>query len=174
MVSVFHGILATVPLPSSAAHRQRCAALGDWYVNRVVVDRQPVLLLVSSRSRLAMLTPARDVKNLPSRVGGLVADRLNRLGVDENLIRPEVDAMEMVRVGRTRDRSITGQLVDFAKAIPCYLPVGEWDESTLRLVEDRLSETPCLSGRAPSETVWPGRVAFQLLLDRWSSGGTVH
>lgn len=80
--------------------------------------------------------------------------------------------MEIVRVGRTCDRSITGQMVDFAQAIPYYLPVGEWDESTLRWVEDRLSETPCLSGRARSTTVWPGRVTLQLLSDRWSRGDT--
>ncbi|WP_441351065.1 DUF6933 domain-containing protein [Thiohalobacter thiocyanaticus] len=149
-------------------------ALGDWYVNRIVVDRKPMLLLVSSRSRLAILTPARDVKNLPCWVGELIADRLARLGLEDNLIRAEVGAMEIVRVGRTRDRSITGQMVDFARAIPYYLPVDEWDESTLRLVEDRLGETPCLSGRARSETVWPGQVACQLLMGRWSSGAPAY
>jgi hypothetical protein len=29
-------------------------ALGDWYVNRIVVDRQPLLLLVSSTSLLCL------------------------------------------------------------------------------------------------------------------------
>jgi uncharacterized protein DUF6933 len=37
-------------------------ALGDWYVNRIVVDRQPLLLLVSSASLLPLLLPARDVR----------------------------------------------------------------------------------------------------------------
>lgn len=145
-------------------------ALGDWYVNRIVVDRHPLLLLVSSRSRLAILTPARDVKSLPDWVGRLVCDRLKWLGVEEGLIRAEVDAMQRVRVGRTRDRSITGQMIDFAKAVPYYLPVGQWDESALRFVEDRLSETPCLAGRGESEAIWPGRAALQLL----SNGEIIH
>jgi len=28
-------------------------ALGDWYVNRLIVDRQPLLLLVSAASKWA-------------------------------------------------------------------------------------------------------------------------
>src|SRR5699024_8428861 len=106
---------------------------------------------------------ARDVKNLPDWVGRLVCNRLKRLGVEDHLIRAEVDAMQRVRVGRTRDRSITGQMVDFAKAIPYHLPVGQWDESALRFVEDRLSETPCLAGRGQWEAIWPGRAALELL-----------
>ena len=45
------------PAPSSSD-----TALGDWYVNRLVVDRQPLLILVSSASLLPLLVPARDVK----------------------------------------------------------------------------------------------------------------
>lgn len=144
-------------------------ALGDWYVNRFVVDRQPLLLLISSESRLAMITPARNVRNLPRRIGGLVAARLRRLGVDGEPIRAEVNAMNIVRVGRTRDRSITGQMVNFAKAIPYYLSVDGWDDSTLRLAEDRLGETPCLSGRSFAETIFPARTAVRLLYERWAN-----
>jgi hypothetical protein len=157
-------------LPESAGDTDSSdTALGDWYVNRIVVDRQPLLLLVSSESRLAMLTPARDVKNLPRRVGDMVAARLRRLGVDDKLVRAEVAAMDTARVGRTRDRSITGQMVDFAKATPCYLPADGWDDSTLRLAEDRLSETPCLAGRSFAETIFPDRTAARLLHERWAN-----
>ena len=45
-------------------------ALGDWYVNRLVVDRQPLLLLVSSSSLLPLLMPARGVRSLPERLAG--------------------------------------------------------------------------------------------------------
>ena len=41
-------------------------ALGDWYVNRLVVDRKPLLLIVSERSRLAIIEPARNIKLLPA------------------------------------------------------------------------------------------------------------
>lgn len=47
-------------------------ALGDWYVNRIVVDRKPLLILVSSASLLSILTPARSVRTLPDRLRELV------------------------------------------------------------------------------------------------------
>lgn len=157
-------------LPESVSETDSSdTALGDWYVNRIVVDRQPLLLLVSSESRLAMLTPARDVKNLPKRIGEMVATRLRRLGVDERLIRAELALMGTARVGRTQDRSITGQMVDFAKAIPNYLPVGGWGDSSLRLAEDRLAETPCLAARSFGEVIFPDRAALRLLQERWGN-----
>lgn len=162
-------------LPRSAGDDDTSdTALGDWYVNRIVIDRQPLLLFVSSKSLLAMLAPARDVKNLPNRFRDLVGDRLERLHVDRDVLRDEMSAMGTVRVGRTDDRSVTGQMVDFAKTIPYYLPVSEWDASTLRLIEDRLSETPCRSSRRFSEVIFPHRTAVQLLMERWSTSGTIH
>jgi len=150
-------------------------ALGDWYLNRIIVDRQPLILLVSSASRLSMLTQARDVKSLPSRIGGMLAVRLQRLGVDPYLIHAEVEAMNVARIGRTCDRSITGQLVDFAKAIPYYLPVGTAaDGAWLQLAEDKLAHTPCLCTRSESETIWPDRDSARLLAECWSKQKTVH
>jgi len=149
-------------------------ALGDWYVNRITVDRQPILLLVSSTSLLAMLTHARNVKTLPSRVSELVANRLRRMGIDEHLIHAEVQAMDLAVVGPTRDRSVTGQMVDFAKAVPYYVPMGDLDGSMLRFAEDWLGETPCRSSRSDAATVWPARDAARLLAERWSATKTVH
>lgn len=160
-------VLKALPESASEPHASD-TALGDWYVNRFVVDRQPLLLLVSSASRLAMLTPARDVKHLPKRIDTMVAARLRRLGVDEQLIRAELAVMDTVCVGRTTDRSLTGQLVDFAKAVPYYLPVDGWDELSLRLAEDRLAETPCRAGRSFGEAIIPDRAALRLLQEKWA------
>ncbi|MFP4596485.1 DUF6933 domain-containing protein [Ralstonia sp.] len=111
-----------------------------------MVDRQPLLLLVSSESRLALLTRAREVKNLPNRIGDLLATRLRRLGVDEHLIRAELAAMETARVGRTRDRSITGQLVDFAKATP-YSPRANSPRSSPAIIIASVMSLTCISSR---------------------------
>jgi hypothetical protein len=83
-------------------------ALGDWYVNRVVVDRQPLLLLVSSASLLPMLLPARDVRGLPGKLGALVAARLRRRGIDARAIDAEQQATHSVVIGPTLDRSVHG------------------------------------------------------------------
>jgi hypothetical protein len=40
-------------------------ALGDWYVNRIVVDREPLLLLVSSTSLLPMRVAGRHEASAP-------------------------------------------------------------------------------------------------------------
>lgn len=144
-------------------------ALGDWYVNRLVVDRKPLLLLASSRSLLAILTPARDVRSLPSRLPGLVAQRLRRLGIPDRLITAEVAAMSPVVVAKTADRSVVGILVDFAFMIPYHLECGAWDETTLPFIEAKLAENPCFAGRPGDQTVFPDRATPALLASRWDA-----
>ena len=142
-------------------------ALGDWYVNRVVVDRQPLLLLVSSTSLLPMLLRARDVRTLPERLAALVAARLRRCDIDARAIDAEQHAMRSVVIGPTVDRSVLGIMVDFAKAIPYYLEPGQWNEATLELVEERLAETPCHAARSTDRVIFPERKAPDLLRSKW-------
>ena len=155
-------------------------ALGDWYVNRIVVDHQPLLLLVSSASLLPMLLPARDVRGLPERLMSIVEARLRHCGVDPRAIEAETRAMAPVEIGPTVDRSVLGIMVDFAKSVPFHLEPGHWNESTLRLVEERLAETPCHAGRPLDGVIFPERKAPEVLNAKWlanrplqpTSGGT--
>ena len=157
-------------------------ALGDWYVNRIVVDRQPLLLLVSSASLLPMLLPARDVRGLPGRLARIVEARLRNSGVDPRAIEAETRAMAQVEIGPTVDRSVLGIMVDFAKSIPYHLEPGQWNEGTLRLVEERLAETPCHAGRPRDGVIFPERKAPEVLSTKWlanrplqpTSGGTMR
>jgi hypothetical protein len=151
---------ATVPVCDDTA-------LGDWYVNRIVVDRQPLLLLVSSVSLLPMLLPARDVRGLPGRLGALVAARLRRCGIDARAIDAEQQAMRPVVIGPTVDRSVLGVMVDFAKAVPYHLEPGRWNEDTLEIVEGRLAETPCHAGRSAHRVIFPEKKAPDLLRSKW-------
>ncbi len=144
-------------------------ALGDWYVNRLVVDRWPLLLLVSANALLPVLIPARDVRTLPAQLASIVGGRLRRASIDPALVAREVERMAPVVVAPTCDRSVLGIMVDFAKAIPFYLVPGEWDETTLPFVESRLAETPCFAGRAREATVFPDKAAPERLRARWSS-----
>lgn len=52
-------------------------ALGDWYLNRLVVGRRP-LLLVSAASLLSIVVRAKRVRDLPIHLPDLVAVRLVR------------------------------------------------------------------------------------------------
>lgn len=141
--------------------------LGDWYVNRIVIDRKPLLLLVSSLSLLAILKPARNVRALPHNLPDMVSGRLHRLGVDPHLIEAEVEAMEPVKVGRTANRSVVGIMVDFAKMIPHFFPPSGWDEVWLPTAEERLQKTPCHAGRRFEHVIFPYSKTVELLVARW-------
>lgn len=166
MLRATQKVLKLLPEPFGGAAPSD-AALGDWYVNRIVIDRQPLLLLVSSTSRLAIVTMARDVRALPNRLGTLVGERIRRLMVAPAAVALEVEATTAVTVGKTIDRSVTGQMVDFAKAIPYYLPEGHWNEDDLKLVEDKLAETPCLASGPYKGVIFPREKAMQLLEAKW-------
>ena len=144
-------------------------ALGDWFVTRLVVDRQPLLILVSGSSLLPILEPARDVRSLPIRLPLIVKQRLERLGIHRSLIAPEVESMHDVQVAATNDRSVVGTMVDFVKAVPYYLPLGgRWGQHELHDAEAKLEVTPCrCKGR---DTVFPDREALTLLAARWIGG----
>jgi hypothetical protein len=134
-------------LPVSASPSLRSeTALGDWYLNRLTVDRRPLLLLVSSGGLLPVLLPGRNVASLPERLPDVVAARLLRLGVRQSVVDAEVTSMRPVTVGATIDRSVVGIIVDFAKSIPYHLEPGAWDESTLASVEARSKRSLDLTG----------------------------
>ena len=149
-------------------------ALGDWYVNRLVLDRKPLLILVSSTSLLPLLVPARDVQGLPGRLSPLVGQRLCRLGIDAATIDAELDAMSYVTVAPTADRSVVGTMVDFAFAVPYHLDPGAWSEKTLSATEDWLAQTPCRASKREERVIFPDRKAPELLYAKWARHGTVH
>jgi len=142
-------------------------ALGDWYVNRIVVDRKPLLLLVSSKSLLAVLTHARDLRTLPERLPQIVSERLGRMHVAAELIELELGAMDLVEVGRTRDRSVLGSMVEFGKLIPYLLTRDRWGMASLPVVEARLSETPCRLAGKFEDMIFPNEEARRLLEKKW-------
>jgi hypothetical protein len=141
-------------------------ALGDWYVNRVIVDRQPLLLLVSAASLLPALVRARNVRALPTEIEAIVARRLERMGIARSLFDAERRAMTPVHIAATADRSVLGIMVDFASGLPYLLRPG-WNDAALGVAEDRLAETPCHAGKAAGRVVFPNLKAPELLLAKW-------
>lgn len=157
-------VLCFLPPTQEADPTPSDTALGDWYVNRIVVDAQPLLLFLSSRSLLTIIEPARGLRTLPTRLPELVGARLRRLGIAPSIVEAELAVMNPVLVAPTRDRVALGYLVDFAKAVPVYLPIKAWDTTTLPFVEARLAETPCHLGK----TIFPEMAAKTLLSERWN------
>ena len=155
-------------LPSIERTEGGCGnALGDWYVNRIVIDRKPLLLMLSEKSRLAILEPARDLKSLPTRLPEIVRRRLSELSVPHSQIMEEIRSMIPIAVGPTESRSIVGQMVDFAKSTPYYLPEDSWTDADLRVAEDKMGGTPCLCSGKSSDTIWPIKETRRLLAEKW-------
>ncbi|HEU4387368.1 MAG TPA: hypothetical protein VFV34_06195 [Blastocatellia bacterium] len=154
--------LPTVDMPG-----QSDGALGDWYVNRLVMARQPLLLLVSSTSLLPIVLPAREVRSLPERLSAVVGARLRRLGVEAELIAAELQSMRPVVTAATVDRSVLGILVDFAKAVPYYFETDTPAGKTLAGLEAWLEQTPCHAGSGGDRVVFPNRKAPDLLRAKW-------
>jgi hypothetical protein len=142
-------------------------ALVDWYVNRVVVARQPLLLLVSSMSLLPMVVLARDVRSLPERLPSIVEARLQQLGVHNDLIAAELRAMTPVVTAATIDRSILGTVNDFAKAMPYYLDAATREPKSLAGLEAWLAQTPCHSASIGDRVVFPDRKGPEVLRAKW-------
>jgi hypothetical protein len=147
-------------------------ALGDWFVNRLVVDRKPLLILVSAATLFPILDPAKNVRSLPERLTDIVRDRLGRLAIPSPVVESEAEATRSVVVGKTNNRSVVGTMIDFAKAVPFYLPEGGlWGRNELRVAEEKLAYTPCrCSSRS---TVWPDQEVVRALMERWTEATVV-
>ena len=158
-------VLRYLPSPSVAATADD-TALGDWYATRVVVDRVPILITMSSKSLLAVVTRARELRTLPDRFPDLVRPRLRRLGVASEVADAECNAMIPVSVAKTSDRSVLGILVDFGKLMPHMLPV-QWNEGDFIDIEAKLAGMPCHAGRGASGIVFPDQKTHSLLAERW-------
>ena len=154
--------------PGPAAPTASDAALGDWYVNRIVVARRPLLLLVSSTSLFPILTPAQDVRALPARLPGLVENRLRRYDIDPAAIAAEVKAMAPIAIAPTADRSVLGTMTDFAFNVSYHLDGATWDDDDLIPVEESLAEMPCRAGRPRDQVIFPDRKAPELLHAKWT------
>lgn len=153
-------------LPTASVSSPSDTALGDWYVNRIVVERQPLLLLVSAATLFPIVLPARDVRSLPSRLAAIVAAQLERLGIEFGIIGAECEAMNPVVVAPTADRSVLGTMVDFAKAVTYY----SGDLRTQRGLDhltDCLAGTPCRAAQREERLVLPNRKAPELLRMKW-------
>jgi hypothetical protein len=163
-------VLSRLPAPTTPDETPVENALGDWFVNRVVIARQPLLVLVSSTSLLPIVTPANNVRGLPDRLWKLVFGRLVRLGVPDRLAQAELEAMEPMHVAPTNDRSVVGILTQFCLDLPYVVPEGPWTHEDLMRAESRLGETPCHASRRFEDVVWPNEKAVELIWSRWAPG----
>jgi hypothetical protein len=136
-------------------------ALGDWYANLLLIQRQQLVMLVSERSRLCVLTTARDMDRLRQRFEHALMDLLRDIDIPEEALLRESGAMERMCYGLTTGtstgRSVLGSINDYTNA----LQNSDLDERSLHDWNVYFSHWIC----GPLGYAHPSEVARRLLED---------
>jgi hypothetical protein len=127
--------LGVKPASTQAAPTTR---LGNWYAT-IIFARPHLVLLVSERTLLPVLVPAREPRGLGPRISAAVAEILRALGVPQPAIETETEAMGDMAVGQTQSRVILGTMNDFLRMLPYELEHA----GSLLGASLRLAEAPC-------------------------------
>lgn len=144
---------ATAPEPTTA--------LGDWYANLLLIQRQHLVMLVSERSRLCILTTARDMDRLRQRFEHALMELLHEIDVPEGAIVRESREMGQMCYGLTtgapHGRSVLGSMNEYTNA----LRFSDMDERSLTDWNRHFSDWIC----GPLAYGHPSEVARQLLVE---------
>ena len=99
--------------PAVSSIPEPTTALGNWYANILFFQRRQVLLFVSERSRLAVVTPAKETRLLASHLVQHLPVLLENLNAKPKWIDEEMRHMVDVRFAATKSRSVLGTMNDY-------------------------------------------------------------
>jgi hypothetical protein len=88
--------------------------LGDWYGNLLRIGRRQHLIFISEHSRLPVVIPIREAKQLEAIFPDAVSAVLASVGIADECIAQERSRMSEIAFGPTMNRSLLGTLNDFA------------------------------------------------------------
>jgi hypothetical protein len=117
--------------------------LGDWYGNVLRIGRRQHLLFISERSRLPVVIPIRQAKQLRIVLPDAVCQMMAAVGVAAKDIAEECSRMSELAFGCTQNRSLLGTLNDFAFMAQCAGAKRTEPESPEELMQF-LAQTPIL------------------------------
>ena len=125
--------------------------LGDWLGSLLGVEHQRVVLFISQHSRLPVVLPGRNLKDLPHQLPLAVGAILDALGIPPHAVRAELNAMADAVLAPTNSRSLVGTLTDLSYAVK--LRLAQEPDVNLMTLALWLSETPMgpMDYRAPDE-----------------------
>ena len=131
--------------------------LGDWYANLLYVNQKQLALLVSERSLLAVLIPARELANLPASLTSAFTELMGAMGAPRKAMEVEVARMQELSFGPTANRSVLGSMNDMIFAVKFLLSHSP-EKRLIDLAID-LGETPY----SALKYKYPRDVAVELL-----------
>lgn len=143
--------------PPSPVTAPSTTALGDWFAQPIAVGRQRLILLASEHSRLPVVMPGRDAKNLARNLPTMLAEVLDGLGAPMEAVVREIEAMSEAVIAVTNNRSVLGTMNDFSHMLKWHL-AGEPDAD---LVEAALWLSETLVGPLGYDP--PSEVTLRLL-----------
>ncbi len=150
-------LLGRLHVASPAEPGESTTTLGDWYANTLIVARRPFVMCTSERSKLTVIIPFKEASTLRERFRNEVSALLHAIHIPSDAVERELKEMDPVEFGRTRNRSLLGNMKDLT------LPAEDWlldyPEATLLDVGVRLSKH--LVG--PDPYIYPGELATKLL-----------
>jgi hypothetical protein len=157
-----HKLLARLKETDNLTAVESTTRLGDWYGNVLQLGRRQHLLFISERSRLPVIIPVREARDLATVFPDAVCEVLDLVGVPAIDIADERARISEVGFGRTRNRSLLGTMTDYtlmAQHVDARRAEPEAPEELMRF----LAQTPILAlkGARPIELTMD---AFQ---DKW-------
>ena len=139
-------------------------ALGNWYANILFFSHLQLLLFVSENSRLAVVTPAREIKSLPNHLIHHLSALLERLDAPPQWIEAEVREMTDARIAKTHSKSVLGTMNDYDFQIEVMIQRS----GIVDPLEMAINLSVCPIG--PLQYQNPHEVSFELLKRRYSAG----
>jgi hypothetical protein len=88
--------------------------LGDWYANLIRVGRMQVVLAVSERTLFPLVVPAKASRTLVPRLIEALGEQLLSIGVPQEDVQAELQAMQSSAIAKTANRRVLGSLNDLA------------------------------------------------------------
>jgi hypothetical protein len=157
-------VLKRTGFPTESSIIEPTTALGNWYVNILFFHRRQILLFVSDRSRLAVVTPAKETRSLAVHLSSHLSPLLRRLRAEPEWIEAEIHQMKEVIYAKTRNRSILGTMSEFKIQIEAILE----DVADMDSLEIALTLCDVLMGPPPYR--YPKEVAIDLLREKYGTG----
>jgi len=114
--------------------------LGNWYATALFWKPQAVLA-VNERSLLPLLLPLAPAATIAQRLPDALGPVLVALGIPEDLIDAELEAMREVTIAKTASRSVLGMINEFTFMTEHALARGR--EPDLLALALWLANTPC-------------------------------
>jgi hypothetical protein len=137
--------------PATGGGCESTTQLGDWLGNLYGVGHKRVVLLISQHSRLPVVLPDRNLKDIRHQLPLAVGAVLEALGIPRHAIRDELDSMADAVVAPTNSRSLVATLTDLSYSLKWRL--AEEPDVNLVTLALWLSVTPIgpMNYRAPDK-----------------------